>query len=50
MTNPLLDSDGVYWGKYVMLVGPVSSWSAQRKALVIKFNGTTGSIDVSKFS
>ena len=43
---PLLDSDGVHWAN-VMHVGPVSIWSAGRKALVIKFNGTTGSIVVS---
>ena len=30
-----------------MHVGPVSIWSAGRKALVIKFNGTTSSIVVS---
>ena len=35
---PLLDSDGVHWAN-VMHVGPVSIWSAGRKALVIKFNG-----------
>ena len=33
-----------------MPVGPVGIWSAGRKALVIKFNGTTGSIVVSKGS
>ena len=37
----------VYTGANVMPVDPVGIWSAGRKILVIKFNGTTGSIDVS---
>ena len=46
MTSPSLILM-VYTGENVMHVGPVSIWSAGRKALVIKFNGTTGSIVVS---
>ena len=46
MTSPSLILM-VYTGANVMHVGPVSIWSAGRKALVIKINGTTGSIVVS---
>ena len=40
----------VYTGANVMPVGPVGIWSAGKKVSVIKFNGTTGSIVVSKCS
>ena len=40
----------VYTGANVMPVGPVGIWSAGKKVSVIKFNGTTSSIVVSKCS